>query len=1594
MTVTTVFAQCPDITNSSISPPACANSCLLCPGDEITITVDGFDLPDPGTVDFYFSNNPGFDPYLGQGTFMGSANISTPDRLPCDECPTIEAIMVNACGNESANEFIVMSSGSGFNVDDLSISLPNGGFCGFGPPNTGLVSGCAVVGVGPGGMVPAGAIVVIFVSSNADQTYDFSGSCTNGETIYVLQNSCPLAQPGFRNSCMGCGTRTTSFSLSCGCSGSLVYLPEDLMDVDGEYVDGSGSPGQVTCPSGPPVSVSPPTPIESTVQPFSYIIPNNWCDQGPREIVGILNPAPMAPCTNQYTFRFTVEVRCPEANPASAEACDNGNGTATFDLDDIAQQVNGGSNIQVNWYSDMAGNNPINSPYTTSSTTVYATVLDGCESDPVAVSLTVLPLPVANAASDQACDEGNGEATFPLTNLSNQINGGSGNEVRFYLDPGATVQLLPPYTTSSTTIYAAVFDGMCESEPVLISLTVLPPPPAQSAMLEECDDGSMQATFDLDALINVVNIGTSNQVSWFADAALTIPISSPYRTGSTTIYAVVSDGRCNAQPVEITLTVKPSPPAFPTQETNCDDGSGMATFDLTALDGRVTGGAPGSVSYYLTPNGTQPLPSPFPSRSRIIYARVIEDGCESQAVPVELRVLPAPSADTASMVSCADSLGAARFDLENISDLVNLGSGFSVEWSLDSQFTQIITPPLVSGSTSIYARVFNGGCYSPFVEITLRAIPGPRLDLIPDTIVCREFILPAISGSGLSGQEAYYWMPGGQGDTLFPGDTLRMDTSIYVYDQNLSGTCADQQILRISIRTPLDAGNDRAISICEGAEVNLYTALDSADRGGRFIDLDMSGRLSDSLFSSAGLNGMSFRFQYKIDSIAPCPDDSSTVTLQVVRTVNAGADIRDTVCSDTRTDLFGLLSGADLGGSFTVIDQGPSVQNGIFDTRGAQEGEYLVRYFVGDGITCPRDSADIFMYILESPSFNTPSSLQGCGEVILPPFPGLSSGSVAGYYTGPGATGTQLFPGDTVRTSGQYFIWATNGPCSVEASFTISISGPSSTTINATFCEGEGLLVGNVLFDENNPSGTVVFPGGAANGCDSVVNVSLQINRFGRRLLNDTLCRGDFYEINGSIYDQDEPTGREVLPGASSNGCDSIVVIDLHFFPDPVEMVQANLCPGGSITINGQVFDANNPSGRDTLPGASLRGCDSIVVIELSFYPAATSEIRSSLCPGEFLIVNGTRYDETNRSGTEVITGASANGCDSTIVIALDYFAPATSRVERDLCFGQQITVNGRVYDENNPNGTEVIPGGSVNGCDSIISVALRFSDASYNTVRETLCIDEFLVINQTRYDVSNPAGSDTLSGASAAGCDSIIIVELSFFPEAQGTYTDTLCSDDEIFIGGVRFSANNPTGSVRIPGASVNGCDSTIAVSLDFTGGLLELTPQFTLAPGQSVNIDARFSGNIRRISWSPAEGLSCTDCLTPTASPNRTTQYILELEDDNGCLYYAATNIRIEENFKVFLPNAFSPNDDGVNDRFTIMTSDQVDRILYMRIFDRWGNLVYSEENVSPSSQRGWDGTYGNKLLDPAVFVVVAAVEFTGGKVQYFQRDLTLLR
>ncbi|MBC7777785.1 MAG: gliding motility-associated C-terminal domain-containing protein [Phycisphaerae bacterium] len=121
----------------------------------------------------------------------------------------------------------------------------------------------------------------------------------------------------------------------------------------------------------------------------------------------------------------------------------------------------------------------------------------------------------------------------------------------------------------------------------------------------------------------------------------------------------------------------------------------------------------------------------------------------------------------------------------------------------------------------------------------------------------------------------------------------------------------------------------------------------------------------------------------------------------------------------------------------------------------------------------------------------------------------------------------------------------------------------------------------------------------------------------------------------------------------------------------------------------------------------------------------------------------------------------------------------------------------------------------------------------------------------------------------------------------------------------------------------------------------------------------------------------------------------YAVTVTDESGCTASGAISIETLGMTHIYVPNVFSPNDDGQNDWVTVFADQGVQLVLTFQIFDRWGELVFRREDFAPNQENnGWNGYFRGKRADTNVYTWLAQVEYLNGTVEVFKGDLTVVR
>lgn len=158
---------------------------------------------------------------------------------------------------------------------------------------------------------------------------------------------------------------------------------------------------------------------------------------------------------------------------------------------------------------------------------------------------------------------------------------------------------------------------------------------------------------------------------------------------------------------------------------------------------------------------------------------------------------------------------------------------------------------------------------------------------------------------------------------------------------------------------------------------------------------------------------------------------------------------------------------------------------------------------------------------------------------------------------------------------------------------------------------------------------------------------------------------------------------------------------------------------------------------------------------------------------------------------------------------------------------------------------------------------------------------------------------------------------------------------------------------TIKLKLTNGSGCNilrrTTLAVSKPTP--ILE-AEAYEIIKGQSVQLQASGGESYR---WDPPSGLDNASVGSPIATPSQTTEYNVTIMDSIGCQAFGKVLIIVEQT--AFIPNLFTPNDDGKNDELKVYGLSGVNNLTFS-IYNREGSLVYSSGNVSEVSNSGWNG------------------------------------
>ncbi len=166
-----------------------------------------------------------------------------------------------------------------------------------------------------------------------------------------------------------------------------------------------------------------------------------------------------------------------------------------------------------------------------------------------------------------------------------------------------------------------------------------------------------------------------------------------------------------------------------------------------------------------------------------------------------------------------------------------------------------------------------------------------------------------------------------------------------------------------------------------------------------------------------------------------------------------------------------------------------------------------------------------------------------------------------------------------------------------------------------------------------------------------------------------------------------------------------------------------------------------------------------------------------------------------------------------------------------------------------------------------------------------------------------------------------------------------------------------------------------------------------FDVQYGKGLTLAPDITGDIVSYQWSPGTGLSDSTIRDPVADPVSSMVYQLQVVSMGGCKTSGA--ITVDVYTPVSVPNAFTPNGDGHNDRFYVLEGPQNSIIREFAVFNRWGSKVFDVHDGIPGDPRyGWDGYYDGKPAAADTYVYMVVMKIPGGGQKIYKGTVLLIR
>ncbi|HUM45906.1 MAG TPA: PKD domain-containing protein [Chitinophagales bacterium] len=881
-----------------------------------------------------------------------------------------------------------------------------------------------------------------------------------------------------------------------------------------------------------------------------------------------------------------------------------------------------------------------------------------------------------------------------------------------------------------------------------------------------------------------------------------------------------------------------------------------------------------------------------------------------------------------------------------------------------------------SGIHPVYYSVTDSNNCSATDTLQINVFALPAVSAGDDTLICNGDSVQLHATGGLN----YSWSPGNTLSDSMISDPVAFPliTTTYAVTATDANQCSNTDSILITLFSLLnvDAGVDD--TICSGD-----TLLLSATGGNDYSWMPAEGLSDSSIANPLAFPQVTTVYTVTVNAGSTCPGkDSVLITVNTKPGIIASADTF--LCEGDSVQLF-------VSGAVTYLWE-PS--NSLDDNQADDPmafPEATTNYTVtGTDLNGCSESAEIAIAVILLPSIDAGPDTSICsGDTVQLIASGGTSYSwiPESFLSDNNISNPHAFPDTTTS-----FIVTGTGDSGCANTDTVKVFVLSPGVIDAgadtAICKGDSILL--------QATGGLGYSWSPADG------------------LSDPF-------IANPIAFPETTTVYTVTAGVGTDCFFSdTLVIQVNELPGVIAGNDSSICPGDSLQLeaNGAVTylwspgnSLNDPAISNpfasplittaySVTGTDVQGCkntDTVVIIVLPA-PIANAGIDTAICAGDSTMLQAS-------GGLTYSWQPSSDLTDAFISNPVAFPNTTTAYIVKvndgGTCFGYDtvvITVNS-LPDANAGEDQTVCAGDVVNlnasgGSEYLWSPSTSLSSSTISNPSAT--VTESITYTVTVTDLNHCSASDTIHLEvvppliTTVSNDTSICLgsSSSLFADGGLTYnwspSSTLNNADSP--APIASPAETTTYSVIISDGICNA--DTLSVTVFVSVPFIDAGTDATLLSGASYQFSVTASQGV--YSWTPSENLDCTNCLNPVARPLVTTTYSVSVTDSLGCIATDEVTLSVGCNAEeIFIPNAFTPDKNGHNDVLLVRSTGVID-VIYFRIFDRWGKMIFESNDAA----QGWDGTYKGQVLQPGVFLFTMQAKCGDGELIEKKGNVTLLK